>query len=266
MKTNVLISVVIFLLYTHPALAEIENLESKAVKSFLSATHVATAPGGSKVTRSLFGPSLYRSNVSSAVLIVVLETGADGKPQPAGQGSGVVLSQGGLILTNWHVAWSQAYVVVVLYPGANHEPEEKDFYYGKVVRLDQTRDLALIQMVAGKDRTLPQLKPITLEKPEVIEIGQDVFAIGHPIGLTWTYTEGVISQIRPRYIWEMEGRKFRATVIQTQTSMNHGSSGGPLINRDGRLVGIVSNMVGDRGGLNFAISVQEILSFLAGAI
>jgi len=83
------------------------------------------------------------------------------------------------------------------------------------------------------------------------------------VGLSWTYTEGVISQIRPRYLWEMDGRKFRATVLQTNSDVNLGSSGGPLINSQGKLVGIVSTMMGGKGGLNFAISAHEIVEILA---
>jgi S1-C subfamily serine protease len=98
---------------------------------------------------------------------------------------------------------------------------------------------------------------VPLGEPDGVEVGQDVHAIGHPKGLLWSYTEGVVSQIRPNYQWSYrEGSAHQATVIQTQTPMYAGSSGGALFDGGGRVVGI--NTALKDPTLGFAIAVGEI--------
>lgn len=96
-------------------------------------------------------------------------------------------------------------------------------------------------------------------------MGQDVFAISHPEGLLWSYTEGVISQIRPKAEWKSDiGTFHKATLIQTQTVISFGSSGAPLFNTNGRLIGILVSTVGP--GLNFAIAINEVQQFILDAL
>ena len=92
----------------------------------------------------------------------------------------------------------------------------------------------------------------------------DVHAIGHPTGEAWTYTTGVISQYRQAYEWQVEDDpiKHRADIIQTQTPINPGSSGGPLFGDSSSLIGVNSFKAGGEG-LNFAVSVDEVRKFLA---
>src|SRR5262249_1939909 len=90
-----------------------------------------------------------------------------------------------------------------------------------------------------------------------------VAAIGHPEGQSWTYTKGIVSQIRPDFAWSTgQGESHRATVIQTQTPINPGNSGGPLLSDDGRIVGINSFRATEGEGLNFAVSAKDISAFL----
>ncbi len=95
-----------------------------------------------------------------------------------------------------------------------------------------------------------------------VEVAQEVHAIGHPEGEIWTYTKGIISQIRPQYEWSYNDRiKHKSKVIQTQTPINPGNSGGPLLNDNIELIGV--NSFTKRGeGLNFAVSVDVIKEFL----
>ena len=94
-------------------------------------------------------------------------------------------------------------------------------------------------------------------------MGTDVAAIGHPEGQSWTYTKGIVSQIRPDFAWSTgQGESHRATVIQTQTPINPGNSGGPLLSDDGRIVGINSFRATEGEGLNFAVSAKDISAFL----
>jgi hypothetical protein len=97
-----------------------------------------------------------------------------------------------------------------------------------------------------------------------VQVGADVHALGHPREQTWTYTKGLISQIRPDYEWGDATARHKADVIQTQTPINPGNSGGPLIDEGGKLIGVNSfKLPGE--ALNFAVSVGEVEKFLAAA-
>jgi len=88
-----------------------------------------------------------------------------------------------------------------------------------------------------------------------------VYAIGHPKQLLWTYTEGVVSQIRPDFEWKSkEGTAHQATVIQTQTPMHPGNSGGALFDGDGRVLGI--NSAQNDPTLNLVIAVSEVRAWV----
>lgn len=88
-------------------------------------------------------------------------------------------------------------------------------------------------------------------------------AIGHPTGEAWTYTRGIVSQIRRAYAWSTEDKiPHEATVIQTQTPINPGNSGGPLLDDELNVIGI-NSFVGEGEGLNFAVSAEDVKSFLA---
>ncbi len=197
--------------------------------------------------RSQIGPQLYRRVVDGVILIVTKD----------GIGSGVVVSPKGHILTNWHVVGKHEGVGVVARNQAllrgMQELKREHVVIARVLAVDAKRDLALVltgQMPAG-------LRAIPLAEPNGVEVGQDVYSIGHPQGLLWSYAEGVVSQIRPDYEWTyQEGSRHQATVIQTQTPMHPGSSGGALFDGDGRVVGI--NYGGKHTSLSFAISIGEV--------
>jgi S1-C subfamily serine protease len=117
----------------------------------------------------------------------------------------------------------------------------------------------LLQII-NWNRLLPE--PIKIGSLEDVRIGLDTHAIGHPGGEYWTYTRGYISQFRPNYEWSYEdGERFTADVVQTQTPINPGNSGGPLVNENGKLVG-VNSFKGDGEGINFAVAFTEIEKFL----
>ena len=121
------------------------------------------------------------------------------------------------------------------------------------------RDLALVELATPPEG----IGPVALGSIDSVSVGSEVYAIGHPKGLLWTFTEGVVSQIRRGYEWTGGTRhRFHATVIQTQTPINPGNSGGPLFNEDGQVVGINSFLEGDSEGLNFAVASDEIEAFL----
>jgi S1-C subfamily serine protease len=114
-------------------------------------------------------------------------------------------------------------------------------------------DLAIVK-VFGIDKTV---KTIPLGSIQDISIAEEVHAIGHPKGLFWSYTKGVVSQIRPDYKWGTKNKKkYQATVIQTQTPISPGNSGGPLFSDKGKLIG-VNTMKIPGENLNFAVAVEH---------
>ena len=201
--------------------------------------------------RSPIGPQLYRRVVDSIVLVVTNES----------IGSGVVVSPKGHILTNWHVAGGYEVVGAVartpeLLKGMGQLRREH-VTPAQVLATDPRRDLALLLI-----KTIPAgLRYVPLGEAGGVEVGQDVYAIGHPKGFLWSYTEGVVSQIRPDFQWAFrEGTTHQATVIQTQTPMHPGSSGGALFDGDGKVVGITSGQQDPT--LNLAIAVSEVRDWI----
>jgi len=193
---------------------------------------------------------LYRQ-VSPAVVLIATERAI---------GSGTLLNMQGDILTNWHVVDGSPSVGVIFKPAQEGQKITRaDVRPAKVVRVDEVADLALVRVSLVPDRIVP----VALGEPAEIVVGADVHAIGHPTGEAWTYTMGVISQVRQSYKWRTEDRReHEANVIQTQTPINPGNSGGPLLTDDGRLIGVNSFKAAGEG-LNFAVGLDELRRFLS---
>jgi len=265
-RKGVVLSIILALLLGTEVWAQ-SDLESSFsdIKKALSGIQISAGPDSSRLTRSPWGPDLYNNTVDAVVLIwVPSEVEGD-----YSEGSGVVVTAAGHIITNWHVIQNNRKVIVVFRPSPPNILEDVskgDLWVANVLGTLQEKDLGFLELdhsLSGS-RDLSFLRFIPLEDPDRIEIGQDVFTIGHPEGLYWTYTEGVISQIRPRYNWVLDGKIFKPTVIQTQTAISYGSSGGPLINRSGKLIGIIWGGLLPQAGFNFAISAHELTFFLGG--
>lgn len=187
-------------------------------------------------------------NITSTTLVFNFFYGT--VPQQ-GQGSGFVLDKAGHILTNFHVV-----------EGANRGVEvqlyNKRRFQAKVVGTDKVHDLALLQIDA-KD-----LQPITLADSASLAVGQKVYAIGNPFGLSGTMTTGIISAIRP--IRSESGAPIE-DAIQTDAAINPGNSGGPLLNSKGEVIGIntmiASNGADQSSGIGFAIPIDTAKAVLA---
>jgi Trypsin-like peptidase domain len=206
-------------------------------------------------TRNARDIAVYRDAAPAVVLVVVKD----------GFGSGSLLEDQ-TILTNWHVVNGYRQVNVIFKPADPFKtPSKDDMVVAQVIKTDPVRDLALLRPKALPSRAI---KPIRIAAQDDIEVGADVRAIGHPTGEIWTYTTGIVSQIRPNYEWSGGEKdvKHRATVIQTQTAINPGNSGGPLLEDGGQLVGVNAFGVKSAQALNFAISASDIRAFLAAPV
>ena len=204
---------------------------------------------------------IYRT-LSGAVPLLVTDDGL---------GSGVLLSakpvpgsslKTGTVLTNWHVVRGVQEVGVIFKPQQDGQTITRaSVLRGQVRKIDPVHDLALVEV----EGVPAHVTPMELGTMNEVQVGADVHAIGHPIGQTWTYTKGLISQIRPHYEWQAQAPvKHVADVIQTQTPINPGNSGGPLIGDSGHLIG-VNSFKSEGDAINFAVSVGEVRKFLTAA-
>ena len=175
-----------------------------------------------------------------------------------GSGSGFIINHKGLkIITNWHVVETAKNVTICLRTKNLNKVCDTDYYTGKVVKRNKQKDLAMIEV-----KGLPtKLKPVTYGSYKKVKIGQTAFAIGHPDGLVWTFTNGMISQKRPDHRWSYKSSRHFANTIQMQVPINPGNSGGPLFNKDEELIG-VNTFTSEGENLNFAIAVDDLIEFI----
>jgi S1-C subfamily serine protease len=162
-----------------------------------------------------------------------------------GTGSGSILDENGNVLTNYHVIKDAARLFVTLSDGANVE--------AAVVGVDPENDLAVIRF----DPDGRKLVAVALGSSRSLVVGQRVIALGNPFGLERTLTVGVVSSLR-RPLQTEEGYIIRE-LIQTDAAINPGNSGGPLLDLDGRMVGINTMILSPAGGnigIGFAVPVD----------
>ncbi|HOU11693.1 MAG TPA: trypsin-like peptidase domain-containing protein [Anaerolineae bacterium] len=197
--------------------------------------------------------AVYAAVGDSVVHISVTSVGYDfffnAVPQE-GSGSGFVYDEQGHIVTNYHVIESAKNIQVIFADGAS--------YTGEVIGSDSTYDLAVIALPreALDERTL---RPVPLADSDAIRVGQFVVAIGNPFGLDQTVTFGVISSLG-RIIESPDGR-YIGEAIQTDAAINPGNSGGPLLDLQGRVIGVNAQIVSPsqaNAGIGFAIPVNAV--------
>ena len=166
-----------------------------------------------------------------------------------GSGSGFVISTDGYIVTNNHVI-ENALSVKVAFADAIE-------LNATVMGADPSTDIAVIKVYDG------QLKPLQFANSDILEPGQIAIAIGNPMGLQHTVTAGVVSAL---------GRTLRANngrliddIIQTDAALNPGNSGGPLVNSEGKVIGVNTAVVAAAQGLCFAVS-SNLAAYIAGQL
>jgi S1-C subfamily serine protease len=206
--------------------------------------------------------AIFRQAAPAVVLIKTSEA----------SGSGIVL-QSGSILTNRHVVEGVGNVQIFFKPDDQEKGvTQAQTRSGTVRFVDRQRDLAIIA-----PESLPNgFKFLKISAADKFDVGADVYAIGHPLGYSWTFTQGIISGVRPI---DEDGQRY--TAIQTQTPINPGNSGGPLLNTDLEVIGVNTwvrdisaikkeqvggedvTLVRPAQGLNFAVSARDLRAFLS---
>jgi serine protease Do len=170
-----------------------------------------------------------------------------------GLGSGFVISKQGHLITNYHVVEGQNKPQVTLFRRTDQGYERQDLKKVKVLALQPNRDIALLQLDPAEIKgDLPE--PVVINSEDDLNVGDLVFAIGNPLGLERSVTQGIVSSTT-RTIGHLR-------LIQTDASINPGNSGGPLFNARGEVVGIVCAGATSFAGLAFGIPANELVDFL----
>jgi 2-alkenal reductase len=188
-----------------------------------------------------------------AVAPSVVSIQASGSPNPMSQegggasGSGFIWDRAGHIVTNNHVIENARRIAVVLDDGRTLE--------ATLMGTAPWSDLAVLKLRSPP----PELKPIAVGGSADLQVGQTVFAIGNPFGLSRTLTQGIVSATGRRL--PTEGGREVSNVVQTDAAINPGNSGGPLVDSAGRLIGVntaILSPAGASAGVGFAIPADTV--------
>jgi serine protease Do len=169
---------------------------------------------------------------------------------PGGLGSGFFLNEEGYLITNFHVIEGETQIGIEVYHQRNGQLERKVYKQVRIVAMNKFQDLSLLRV---EDKDAPKFGWVPLGESDALAVGERVFAVGSPLGLERTVTEGIVST---------KTRQFQGELyIQTTAQINPGNSGGPLFNLRGEVTG-VTNMKVFGEGLGFAIPVENVKYFL----
>ncbi|MDR3378516.1 MAG: trypsin-like peptidase domain-containing protein [Verrucomicrobiae bacterium] len=170
---------------------------------------------------------------------------------PGGLGSGFFINEEGYLITNFHVIEGETEISVEVYQQRNGQLDRETYKQVKIIAINKFHDLALLKI---DDKGAPKFKAVTLGSADALNVGDGVFAIGSPLGLERTVTQGILST-KTR---QLEGELY----LQTSAQINPGNSGGPLFNLAGEVVGVTNMKITFGEGLGFAIPVELVKSFL----
>jgi serine protease Do len=170
---------------------------------------------------------------------------------PQGLGSGFFINADGYLITNFHVIEGETEISVEIYHQTDGQLARDTYKQVRIIAINKFHDLALLHI---EDKNAPKFKFVTLGNADALTVGDSVFAIGSPLGLERTVTQGIIST-KTR---ELEGELY----LQTTAQINPGNSGGPLFNMAGDVVGVTNMKITFGEGLGFAIPVELVKNFL----
>jgi len=170
---------------------------------------------------------------------------------PSGLGSGFILNEDGFLITNFHVIENETQISAAVYHQRDGGLEPRVYKQVRIIAINKFGDLALLKI---EDKDAPKFKYVMLGSTEALAVGDQVFAIGSPLGLERTVTEGILSTKTRELLGEL--------YLQTTAQINPGNSGGPLFNLRGEVVGVTNMKITFGEGLGFAIPVEAVKFFL----
>jgi serine protease Do len=170
---------------------------------------------------------------------------------PGGLGSGFIINEDGFLMTNFHVIEGETQISVEVYHQKNGDLNRHVYKQVRIIAINKFEDLALLKI---EDKDAPKFRYVLMGSADSLSVGERVFAIGSPLGLERTVTEGILST-KTR---QLGGELY----LQTTTQINPGNSGGPLFNLAGEVVGVTNMKITFGEGLGFAIPVEGVKFFL----
>jgi len=170
---------------------------------------------------------------------------------PSGLGSGFIINEEGFLITNFHVIEGETKISIEVYHQKSGQLERKSYKDVRIIAMNKFEDLALLKI---DDKDAPKFVRVLIGDSDALAVGERVFAVGSPLGLERTVTEGIIST-KTR---QLQGELY----MQTTAQINPGNSGGPLFNLSGEVVGVTNMKITFGEGLGFAIPVGAVRFFL----
>ena len=170
---------------------------------------------------------------------------------PGGLGSGFFINEDGYLITNFHVIESETQISIEVYHQNGGQIDRASYKDVRIVAMNKFGDLALLKV---EDKDAPPFVPAVIGNSDALSVGGRVFAIGSPLGLERTVTEGILST-KSR---QLQGNLY----LQTTTQINPGNSGGPLFNMKGEVIGVTNMKMTFGEGLGFAIPIESVTYFL----
>ncbi len=216
-------------------------------------------------TSGLTPQQVYEQNVGSVVEIVATFSGGyDMWGQPTGDqqgiGTGFVVSEDGDILTNAHVVSESGMTASSVTVVFKSEGSDGVQIPATIVGSDESTDVALLRIDPSQ---APELAPVKLGDSSQVAVGEEVVAIGNPLGLDFSLSSGVVSAT-DRELQSPNGATITGG-IQTDAAINPGNSGGPLFNASGEVIGIneqIASQAGGNEGIGFAVPINTAVSVM----
>ena len=225
---------------------------SKIDKIIRGKTETKPAKVTKQVHKNLYSVSAKPPPIRSVrQLVNILGEAVVQVKTPSGLGSGFIIHEDGYLITNFHVIENDAKISVEVYHQTGDQLERKTYTKVRIIGMNKFADLALLRIM---DNDASKFKSVPLVGEDALAVGERVFAVGSPLGLERTVTEGIVST-KTRQI---QG----ALYMQTSTPINPGNSGGPLFNLRGEVVGVTNMKITTGEGLGFAIPASAVKFFL----
>lgn len=228
------------------------TMAAKPLRSTVVAAAPAVAVSGTNSTGNLYATAnVPPPERTVRELVTQLGEGVVQVRTPGGLGSGFFLSEDGHLITNFHVIEGETRISIEVYHQRNGLLDRQSYKDVRIVAMNKFADLALLKV---DDAGAPKFQRVLLGDTDALAQGERVFAIGSPLGLERTVTEGILStKTRP-----MGGDLY----LQTTAQINPGNSGGPLFNLRGEVIGVTNMKLTFGEGLGFAIPVEQVKFFL----
>lgn len=226
--------------------------ESLALHKKVDGDYIDTLNKIRGLSSSVLGIESSQSNLEEQLSLVKASTSADFSgivesslksvatvATDVAQASGFFVREDGYLVTNAHVLTGGRYVEIITY--------DKTLYSAQLAGFNLDDDIALLKVDGS-------FEALVLEDSDVVKVGEKVIAIGNPLGLSFTTTEGIVSAV------DRAGPNGQPAYVQTDVSLNPGNSGGPLINKQGKVIGINNFKLSNAESIGFALESNYIKS------